>query len=107
MMNHLYFFPCTQGVRQGENLSPFLFSIFLNDLNAYLTTKQANGVNCGIDYDDISIFIKILVVLFADDTVIFGTTEADLQYSLDIFQQYCEHKKLSVNCVQNKNSNIF
>ena len=88
------FFPCTQGVRQGENLSPFLFSIFLNDLNAYLTTKQANGVNCGIDYDDISIFMKILVVLFAGDTVIFGTTEADLQYSLDIFQQYCEHKKL-------------
>ena len=46
--------------------------------------------------------MKILVVLFADDTVIFETTEADLQYSLDIFQQNCEHEKLSVNVSKTK-----
>ena len=96
------FFPCLQGVRQGENLSPFLFSLFLNDLNAYLTTKRAYGVTCDINYEDISYFMKILVILFADDTVIFGTTEADLQYSLDLFQNYCEHKKLTVNVSKTK-----
>ena len=37
-------FPCTKGVRQGENLSPFLFSIFLNDLENFLSTHDSKGL---------------------------------------------------------------
>ena len=35
-------FPCQLGVRQGENLSPFLFSVFLNDLESFLTMNNIN-----------------------------------------------------------------
>ena len=30
------FFPCLTGVRQGEHLLPFLFSIFLNDIEEFV-----------------------------------------------------------------------
>jgi hypothetical protein len=32
------FFPCLTGVRQGGYLHPFLFSVFLNDLEDYFKT---------------------------------------------------------------------
>lgn len=55
------FFPCETGVRQGENLSPLLFSIYLNDLQHYLHSNMAPGVICesGED-DDIVFFSKII-----------------------------------------------
>ena len=40
------YFNCQVGVRQGENLSPFLFSIYLNDLEHYLMGQKVNGVKC-------------------------------------------------------------
>ena len=90
------FFPCNSGVRQGDNLSPFLFTIFLNDLEYYLHQHDTGII---IDYtnDDISVYLKLFVLLYADDTVIFSDSPEELQKSLHIFENYCYKWKLKIN----------
>ena len=55
------YFASNVGVRQGENLSPLLFSLYINDLEEYLLD---NGNNF-IDFkDDIcNSYVKLLVLL--------------------------------------------
>ena len=93
------FFPCETGVRQGENLSPLLFSIHLNHLRTYLDRHQASAVECEIldENENICMYIKLFILLIADDTVLFGLTKDDLQTTLNIFENYCNKWKLTVN----------
>ena len=91
------FFNSYCGVRQGENLSPVLFSLFLNDLEEFLDTRHRSGINFNITDNEINVYLKILVLLYADDTVIFGTDAESFQHNLDMFYEYCQLWKLNVN----------
>ena len=42
------------GVRQGENLSPLLLSLFLNDLQTNMVAKGATGIEL-FDQNELSI----------------------------------------------------
>ena len=90
-------FSCMTGLRQGENLSPILFSLYLNDLHDYFSEAGVlNGIEIPFN-DDLYTYLKIFVLLYADDTVLLGDTENDLQNSLNLYQNYCDTWKLSVN----------
>ena len=87
-------FSCNIGVRQGECLSPFLFAMYVNDLEQELDNNGVSGIDIGM--------IKLLLLLYADDIVLFGKTPAELQKSLDILEAYCDRWKLTVNIAKTK-----
>ena len=59
-------------------MSPILFSLFLKDLEEYLTETQCGGINLNNQENDVDTYLKNLVLLYADDTVVFGTNAESL-----------------------------
>ena len=91
------FFHCFRGVRQGENLSPVLFALFLNDLESFLVSKKCPGIEVEFASDDVYFYLKLFVLLYADDTVIFATDEKSFQHCLNVFHEYSKLWKLDIN----------
>ena len=90
------FFSSMSGVRQVENLSPILFSLFLNDLVHFMSNSYnglstlSEDVASILNTEDIEVFFKLYILLYADDTVIFAESHEELQTSLDTMQLYCD-----------------
>ena len=87
-------FFCSLGVRQGECLSPLLFSLFLNDLEETFVTEGYNGL-------DVNMF-KICMFLYADDIVLFANSAEELQVGLNLLLEYCNKWMLKVNVNKTK-----
>jgi hypothetical protein len=47
-------------------------------------------------------YLKLLRLLYADDTFIFAESAEDLQAALNIFEEYCSEWKLSINVSKTK-----
>ena len=87
-------------ILEGENLSPFLFAVFLNDLESFLSSNpELQGVECITNAANnmIYMYLKIFVLLYADDTVIVAESSDDLQIGLDMCSSYCRQWKLEIN----------
>ncbi len=62
-------FDVTVGVRQGDVLSPTLFSLYVNDL-----AEEINSSKCGVQLGDDTVGI----LMYADDVCLLAENEVDL-----------------------------
>ena len=95
-------FACNMGVRQGENLSPLLFSIFLNDFAETLSKKfsgltELHSLSRTLGNEDIELFINMYVLLYADDTLVFAESPEELKSAMHEVSVYCKTWGLSIN----------
>ena len=81
-------FEVSCGVRQGDPMSPTLFSLFINDLITHLKTN-CNTLRVG-NLDINSLF-------YADDMVLIGESENDLQNLLDELNIWCMQWHVKIN----------
>ena len=75
------FFECSIGTRQGCVSSPIIFSLFINDLVAYLKSETDHGIFVTNDIED------LLALMFADDVSCFSDTVIRLQRLIDLIEK--------------------
>ena len=102
--NKTDFFISNVGVRQGENLSPLLFNLFLNDLEDFFKHNNVSGIECNQHQLDgtLMVFLKIFILLYADDTAILSNSAEGLQKALLVYSEYCDLWKLKINHTKSK-----
>ena len=81
-------FTVTNGVRQGDTISPTLFNLYTNDL-----VDELNALQCGVDIDGRCVSI----LLYADDVVIMSDSEDNLQKMINCVYSWCRRWRLCVN----------
>jgi hypothetical protein len=82
------------GLKQGDPSSPLLYMLFVNDILESINSDLQNLFS--IDT------IKLFIILYADDTVIFSLSPDSLQSILNDIELYCNTWGLKINTSKTK-----
>ena len=86
----------TLGSGMGRIYHLFFFSLFLNDLEEFMShgfdglpdITEAKHLPC--DNGDVEVYFKLYILLNADDTVILAESKEQLQVALNSMYLYCQ-----------------
>ena len=87
-------FLITIGLRQGCNLSPHLFNLYIDDLAKLLERASYDPVMLNGE--------NVSCLMYADDMLLLSSTESGLQRSLNLLGTYCDKWQLVVNTSKTK-----
>ena len=90
-------FGVSNGLKQGCNLSPSLFSLYLNDL-----AEEIQALGCGVKYGD----KDLSILLFADDIALLSDSEEKMQQMLLCLNGWCKKVEVKSKYGQNKNGTL-
>ena len=82
---------CTLGVKQGDNCSPVLFSLFINELALEVIRNGRHGASFLLDP------YELFILLLADDVALISETPIGLQIQLNNLCRSAKSLKLKVN----------
>ena len=85
------FIQCTAGVKQGDILSPILFTLFINELAIDVIKNGRHGVTLSNDA------FELFILLLADDIVLLAETVVGLQTQLNTLHRKSLSLGLRVN----------
>ena len=81
-------------MRQGCNLSPTLFNIYINKLATLLEQSPSPGLDLQGK--------EIKFLMYADDLVLLSPTEHNLQQNLSLLETFCQNLVVDINLDKTK-----
>jgi hypothetical protein len=85
----------TEGLLQGDSLSPLLFCLFIADIQERLEKEGFAGIK-------ISDTGRVQLLLYADDTVVLAKTAGEMHKKIRILSEYFDELGLKVNLSKTK-----
>ena len=104
MENVLIFFYCHMGLRQRDILLLLRLLGFINAFERFLRNKcndltsLKTFVEEYLGAQQTQTFLNLLVLLYADNTIILSESEEDMRKTLQTVSDYCKTSNLIINC---------